>query len=449
MQSTGPFWSKAREFAKLGRPRIAIGLGSADAAVIESLTKSAIYADLTVVAPSGVGLLPGFSMFMSDNPEETLASMLVRGHVDGIVRGTLDDRTTLRAYLALTGETDTTCPALFEDPFGRQFFVCPSSNPDGWTKDQRFVEAKATAEFVSEWGLVPRIAVYTSIRKTSYAAVATEPSAVEEMQRATFDDADWIVGQLIALGYDARNWEIDLNEAVEDLCNIHVPVNGVVGNQICRTLMFCGGRMLTATRIGLSRPYEDNSKSERDFSVHIEWLAALINRRRVNQDSVAHGLLPPGAPNTVEEVSARIYSTTCPGIDDLRLMALLEASGKGAYEDLALAASNSRVADLLRQNGREELAHAHRVRKALKILTGVDYDVPPLERNPYYKRREGVKLTPELLRTMAASELNGEALYRTWAAKIGNAEAAALFSRNGVEERVHGARLEEAAALME
>jgi hypothetical protein len=42
--------------------------------------------------------------------------------------------------------------------------------------------------------------------------------------------------------------------------NIHVPINAIVGNQIFRTFVFCGGKVITATRIGLRRPYEDNSR---------------------------------------------------------------------------------------------------------------------------------------------------------------------------------------------
>jgi rubrerythrin len=159
-------------------------------------------------------------------------------------------------------------------------------------------------------------------------------------------------------------------------------------------------------------------------------------------------LLPLNAPKTVKEASALIYSTGEPDIEVLRLMVLLEASGLGAYEDLALSTQNPDVAGLLRQNGREELAHAHRVKKAIYILVGIDYEIPPLEMNPYYERRTEVALTADMLRTIAQSERRGEALYQTWAASTESAEVADLFMLNGVEERGHSARLEKAAELL-
>ena len=58
-------------------------------------------------------------------------------------------------------------------------------------------------------------------------------------------------------------------------------------------------------------------------------------------------------------------------------------------------------------------------------------------------------LTPESLKGLAHGEFGGEALYETWAANIGNEEAARQFRLNGKEEADHGNRLLEAAALLE
>ena len=53
----------------------------------------------------------------------------------------------------------------------------------------------------------------------------------------------------------------------------------MVGNQIFRVVLFCGGKVLSATRLGFSRPYEDNSRTEKDFEFHVKWLVALINKK--------------------------------------------------------------------------------------------------------------------------------------------------------------------------
>ena len=62
--------------------------------------------------------------------------------------GTLDDKRTTNAYVALTGEAETLCPAMLEDPTGRQFFICPVSNSVGQTKEQGLAEAKGTAAYM-------------------------------------------------------------------------------------------------------------------------------------------------------------------------------------------------------------------------------------------------------------------------------------------------------------
>ena len=56
---------------------------------------------------------------------------------------------------------------------------------------------------------------------------------------------------------------------------------------------------------------------------------------------------------------------------------------------------------------------------------------------------------PRELEKLAQGEFGGEKLYEVWADNTPNPEAARLFRLNGGEERGHGDRLLEAAALLE
>ncbi len=273
MKTTGAFWTKADEFAGLGRPSIAVGLSSPNEEIVGSLVRSRKYADIRIVGPQAISSISDFELVIDERPEEKLAALLVNDDVDGIVRGTIDDKKTLHAYQRLTNEKDRICPALMEEPGGRQFFICPVSNTDGWTREQRLEEAKETANFVRDWDIEPSIAVYMAIRHH------TERSGIPEVDQ-TRPDANWIVERLKDADFRAENVGIDLDAALAGEYNIHVPVNGIVGNQIFRALVFCGGKVLTATRIGFSRPYEDNSRSEKDFESHIRWLAGYINKKK-------------------------------------------------------------------------------------------------------------------------------------------------------------------------
>ena len=157
--------------------------------------------------------------------------------------------------------------------------------------------------------------------------------------------------------------------------------------------------------------------------------------------------LPASAPERAAEAFAHINAVVSPTIDDLKLMVFLEASGLAAYNELAGSAPNAEVRDLLEANGREELAHAHRVSKVIKLLTGEDFP-PPGPQDNRYVGPIGRALDRDLLNYLVSAEDNGNTLYQTWAENIGNAEAADLLRQNGKEELRHGERAKQAAQLL-
>lgn len=159
--------------------------------------------------------------------------------------------------------------------------------------------------------------------------------------------------------------------------------------------------------------------------------------------------LPAGAPPTLGEAFAHINSLTAPTLADLKIMVLLEAAGLELYRGLTENTDNSEVAALLERNGHEELAHAHRVSKAIQAISGEAFLPPPASDNPYLATKIPVMpVTPDALRGLAKGEFAGEALYESWAANAENPEAARLFRLNAKEETDHGNRLLQAAELL-
>jgi rubrerythrin len=159
-------------------------------------------------------------------------------------------------------------------------------------------------------------------------------------------------------------------------------------------------------------------------------------------------LLPEHAPSNVEELTAHIYAASPAEIDTLRMMALLEASGQGLYEDLALLSESHAVSALLRKNAQEEVGHAHRLTKAIRILGGLDYEVPVLNDNIYYQPKRYTQLSVDLLVALAASEKRGANLYLRWADSIVHKDVIKLFQLSAREEFKHCARLEEASKMI-
>lgn len=157
---------------------------------------------------------------------------------------------------------------------------------------------------------------------------------------------------------------------------------------------------------------------------------------------------PSYMPDSAGEAFKHINAVTNPTIDDLKLMVYLEASGKVGYGELADTAPNEAVAKLLNANGREEVAHAHRVANVIRILTGEDFKVPADADNPYAKK-SGNPVSKATLEYLVNAEFFGDKLYHIWADNCSNAEAADLLRQNGKEETKHGKRAQEAITLFD
>lgn len=157
--------------------------------------------------------------------------------------------------------------------------------------------------------------------------------------------------------------------------------------------------------------------------------------------------LPASAPAKAGDAFAHINGVISPTLDDLKLMVFLEASGLAAYYELAQSAPNSQIRDLLEANGREEMAHAHRVAKVILLLSGEEFPPPAAADNPYVQPT-GRAVDRGLLEFLVFAEDNGSTLYNTWAEHIGDAEAAELLRRNGEEELRHGERARRAMDLL-
>lgn len=275
------FEKKVKRFSALRRPMIAFGLAKPEAEVLQSVKRGLKHAKIILVGPPAIQNVRGFPKVIDAEPERRLATLLAKEEVEGIVRGTLDYFKTLHAYEKIAKERHTINPSLLETPTGRQFFVGPLSNAEGWTRRARLREAKGTANFVVDWGIKPKIAVYTDVRHETYSRRKRKTGKVQKNLNETYKDAEWIVGRLRRARLLAKNWAVDFNVAVKEGYNIHISVNGMVGNQIIRAILASGGRLLAAPMLGLSRPFEDSSRTETDMEFHFRWIAALINRKKL------------------------------------------------------------------------------------------------------------------------------------------------------------------------
>lgn len=275
---------------RLGKPKVGFGLLEPDTEILQSLQRANTVATIILVGPQAIAGVEGLTKVVDENPEKRLAEMLVSGEVEGIIRGTIDDFKTFDAYTALVGQEAVVNMrelALMEDAKGRQFFISDCSNPRGWTVEEKVFATQGIADFMKEvLEMTPKAAVLAGVRHETYTRKTARENLtdLEKHLQQTYDDANKVVEELKNRGVEAKNYSIDLGDAVQDGMNIIVPQNGMVGNQIFRAVgLLGGGKILIAPRIGLPHCYEDNSRKEKDYEMHVKWLASWINSKKKQQ----------------------------------------------------------------------------------------------------------------------------------------------------------------------
>jgi len=134
-------------------------------------------------------------------------------------------------------------------------------------------------------------------------------------------------------------------------------------------------------------------------------------------------------------------------VDDLRLMFRLERAGEEFYRQLADGCDHVEAADLFRKNGREERGHAERLRRAIGLKLGVDYQPDDDDLRPLVVSVPN-PLPLEMLPHIVAGEINGDAGYQRWADAEPNPDVQRLLRQNGREESAHGERVRQAMGLL-
>lgn len=131
----------------------------------------------------------------------------------------------------------------------------------------------------------------------------------------------------------------------------------------------------------------------------------------------------------------------------MELLITVERTGRVFYEQLAERIGNDEAAELLRRNGREEVGHANRIRRAIAVKQGAEYEpsAEVLEPLPV-PLPDHVDL--DVLPLIVQGELDGNLGYQRWADREADPEVAAILRQNGAEETLHGERVERVIAIL-
>jgi predicted methyltransferase MtxX (methanogen marker protein 4) len=271
---TGLF-SAIRANALASRKRVAIGLTKPTAELIADLRKARDFAEIVIVGASVndfecVSLAAAGGDIDDRKASDCLMSLVKDHQVDAIVRGQIyytDYHDSMNAHFGF--ERDVMCPYLLRDLCDNEWFITPVVHHDDASIAGRCYLASQTARICKKLVEDVVIGVLAPDKKK-------EVGYAEVVDRG-ISEAETIVGQLKAEGFNAHVVELRIDLAAAN-SHIVVPMDGIVGNFVYRSLGSLGGAMLvggfTLTNQFVSI---DTSQSQKGYSDAIEAAVAVVN----------------------------------------------------------------------------------------------------------------------------------------------------------------------------
>ncbi|MBI5135758.1 MAG: hypothetical protein HZA24_00315 [Nitrospirae bacterium] len=250
------------------RRRIGIGAVEVTEKFRDSLREGACVADVIVVGAE----VDGYECVPATGGEEATADQLIAlaasGQVDGVVRGQLYYSYYHDAFREQFNiPRDVMCPCLIEDICGNEWFLTPVVQHDATSVAGRSYLATQAAKICEALGVEPVIGVLAADNERGYLRLVDQ----------SLDDAEKISGMLRKRGYRSDIYPLRIDKAAFE-CNIVVPMDGTLGNFVCRTLGYLGGATLVGG-FSLTRQIVsiDTSRANDRFGPAIEAAVAVSN----------------------------------------------------------------------------------------------------------------------------------------------------------------------------
>ncbi len=249
------------------RRRVAVGSVQSTANLVASFDSASRFAEVVSV---GVAV-DGFESILTEK-EEVAADQLMRlakeAKADAVIRGQIyytHYHNSMRQHFGF--ERDLMCPCLLKDLRENEWFITPVVHHDDDSRDGRCYLATQAAKICRKLGVEPLIGVLAADNERGYLKTVD----------ASLDDAEAIVTTLVSRGYNCKMYPLRIDLAAAE-CNIVVPMDGILGNFICRSLAYLGGATLvggfTLTPKFISI---DTSRSADQFTFAIMSAVAMCN----------------------------------------------------------------------------------------------------------------------------------------------------------------------------
>ncbi|MEW6610838.1 MAG: hypothetical protein AB1352_04430 [Patescibacteria group bacterium] len=283
------FKERIQTIASIQRPRVLIGLyqGRHSESIAESIRRAQReVADVVVVGQPVEGVESIEAGPDMKDIHQKMVEVIMKGRVDGVIRGNVEEHGLLRGLrdaLKMNIEENVLRiqnPGVLEDVKGNIFVLGPTSTVWGRNDREKILWVDSAITLVRWFGYDrPKLGFLTSTRRANYKQHSSEVENEDlKWSYRTWESAEYLVGYYSQKGFDAKNYEIHVEHAVNDGCDIICVAEGPLGNAMFRGAFFLGGaKLVAAPRMAMSIPYEDTSQSEQDYFVHFPFVAAMIN----------------------------------------------------------------------------------------------------------------------------------------------------------------------------
>lgn len=261
---------KIETLAHKKRAKIGIGLFKTTPSIIRSLKKSSAFCDITVIGRKVAEYkhIPA----TIKNIEQVEIKALQNKKIHALIRGQAD-AFLFEDWLAKMGGYDRKSLLLFEfviDQLGRSFFTTSGSHPDGWTIRSKKMQVDELLKIVKGFGLKPKLGFRTLVR----------PGSVGRnwFFDQTWEQAEYLVEHYTKLGYQAKNYNIEIETAIADGVNLMVFSDGATGNIFSRALLFFTREpFLVYFHAGIKEVIIQNNRTLQDYGNHFLFAAAMVN----------------------------------------------------------------------------------------------------------------------------------------------------------------------------
>lgn len=252
--------------------RIALGIGSSTPKLLQSAALAEEFADVVLVGDrqniNKIGT--HLEVIHSDEPTRTIVDLLVKGDIDGAVRGTLSATSTLSYLKQALDMKSLYRIALLETPGGIPLFLAPVGIDEGGTREQKLEFIRRGVEHIRRFGIEPKVGLLSGGR--------FEDKGRDTYVDKTLEDADYVTNMAQLEGYDVKHYGILIEDAIGEADFILAP-DGISGNLIFRTLVLVAGGYGYGAPVLMDKVFVDTSRVGGHYTKAIMMASALCVRK--------------------------------------------------------------------------------------------------------------------------------------------------------------------------